>query len=607
MLIEAFSPQQAGKPFPMTVKAVDVNNAVVKTWSGDTLLTSVNSFADPGIIIPSSILASDFMDGVYATVTARIDAPGTYTVTAGSGGFLGVYSPLLVKPGPISEIRITVPPYAPLNAPFTLSVAGLTADGQIKSDYVPEGPILLKANATSTGYLGVKFIYPEDFSNGVATISNQTYNKSQQIWMTAIETVDNLRDTDGPIMVFGPPVRLILLPQPSVSTNFYWNAWFRVRVNVLDINGYPVANFNDNINFSVMPGTLSAATDPVILPGFETQHFASDSFGSQLFFLKVIYSTPESPTNLLLEAENVANAIADTTTDMKFLKESVFDSFEIVSPADGMSVLKDKPFKFIARAVDNFGLPMVLLASYPVLTHELLEPIELTELNVSPDGFLNFIATSEVSLEGKITYTEDLTAKARFTITPEDISPAGDMVEFYVRKGYNLKDSVHQIIATDTFENLSRYILSAFVSPGTGSAELKFTLIDEAREPAYSFGVGIASDGTVVPIGSGVVAGRSQPFSLADALSDHNVWYRVFVAFDYKFDPALASETLIHLQNSTPDGYPASASVLFDGIQLERGLYSDQIKPTSFSPKGWHITSPNRQRSISGEHQYYEW
>ncbi|NLF97497.1 MAG: hypothetical protein GX569_12215 [Candidatus Riflebacteria bacterium] len=606
LMIEAFSPQQSTKPFPMAVKAVDVNNAVVKTWSGDTTLSMVSSLGTPETIYPSAISAASFVDGAYATTTARIDVPATYTVTAVSGAFSGVFTPLYVKPGPVSELRLTVPPYAPLNSPFTISVAGLTADGNVKSDYVPEGPIQLKLNATSTGYLGVQFINPEDFSGGEATVNNQTYNKSQTIWITAIENVDNLKTTAGPILVFGPPVRLVIQPQPDVSASFFWNAWFQVRVSVLDVNGYPVANFSGDIDFAVSPGTAPTATDPTILPGFETQYFEEDSMGSKLFYLKVLYSTAVSPINLRLEAENTANALADVTGNVKFLKESVFDTFEIVSPTAGASVPKNRPFPFRVRAIDNFGNPYSLVASYPTLSAEILDPPGLTMFSASPTSPLEFVGTAELLLQGNVDYAESSTATVRFTVTPEDMSPAGDMVDFSIIEGYNIKDSVYQVIATTTFVVPARYILSGFVSPGTGSADIKLTLIDAVGEPVESYGVRIASSGVCTGIGPVLSFGSSKPITGGNNLSDHNVWYRVYAVFDYQFVPALASETILHLQNSTPDGYPASASVLFDGIQFERTKDPDQRRPTSFSPKGWQLHSPTKQRSMSGEYMYYE-
>lgn len=607
--IETFSPQHAGKPFPMLVKAVDSTGAVVKTWAAaDVSLSALATLGYNSDIIPTTIPAVGFVDGVYATTTAQIATPGTYTVSATSGSLSGSFNPLLVKPGAASTLRITVPDYAPLNANFAMSVAAITADGQIKTDFVPDGPIQLKLNATSTGYLGVQFINPEDFVDGEAKILDQTYNKSQEIYITAIDNVTGMRDTGGPIKVFGPPVRLVLQPLPDASADFFWNNWFKVRVTIKDINGYPVANFSGDIDFDVAPGTGSLAGDVAIMPALVTQFFEADSLGSQEFYLKITYSTSESPTLLDIGATSVAFGLSDSAIDLKFVKEARFDSFEILSPAQDGTVYKGKPFNLRVRAVDNFGDPWVLNASYPEIVIENVDPVSLSSFNATPIGHLEFLSTAEILVSGQIDYADQGSAIVRYSLVPEDNPLAGDFVEFKVSTGFNLKDSIYQKIATATFELPSRYILSAFVSPGTGSAELKFTLIDANGEAGSSYGARIASDGQVVPLGGVVYAGKSDV--LLDPMiskPDHQAWYRVYFAFDYQYDKNLASETIIHLQNSSPAGYTSSATVYFDGIQLEKGFFADQTEPTAYAGSGVQIFTPNTGRSVSGGNKYFEW
>jgi len=607
--IETFSPQQAGKPFPMLVKAVDASGAVVKTWAAaDATMSALSTLGFNSDILPAAIPAADFVDGVYATTTAQIVTPGTYTVSVSSGALSGSFSPLLVKPGAASALRITVPDYAPLNANFAMSVAAVTADGQVKTDFVPDGPIQLKLNATSTGYLGVQFINPEDFVDGEAKILDQTYNKSQEIFITAIDNVTGMRDTGGPIKVFGPPVNLVLEPLPDASSDFFWNNWFKVRVTIKDVNGYPVANFSGDIDFAVTAGTGSTASDVAIIPALVTQLLEVDSLGSQEFYLKVTYSTLQSPTLLDIEATSAAYSLTDTATDLKFIKEPRFDSFEILSPANNGTVYKDKPFNFRVRAIDNFGNPWSLLASYPSILIENVDPLSLSSFNALPSGNLEFLNSSEVIVQGKVDYDEQLSAIVRYSVVPEDNLLAGDFVEFKVSTGFNLKDSIYQKIATETFALPSRYILSAFISPGTGSAELKFTLIDVNGDPKSSFGARIASDGALMPIGPVAYAGKSEVLLDSSIIHpDHQTWYRVYLAFDYQFDQNLASETIIHLQNSTPAGYTASTTAYFDGIQLEKAFFADQTAPTAYSGSGVQIFSPNTGRSVSGENEYFEW
>ena len=86
---------------------------------------------------------------------------------------------------------------------------------------------------------------------------------------------------------------------------------------------------------------------------------------------------------------------------------------------------------------------------------------------------------------------------------------------------------------------------------------------------------------------------------------DHQNWYRVYLGFDYQFDQGVASETIIHLQNSTPAGYSASTTVYFDGIQLERA-FEGQDRPTTYN-QGATLHSPSHDRSLQGGYKYYEW
>lgn len=610
MLIETFSPQLAGEPFPMAIKAVDNNNAVVTTWSGDTTVLATSTLGVNGNLNFNFISAADFVDGVYATDTAIMANTGTYTVSATSGALSGQFSPLFIKPGPIAAIKITLPPYAPLNAPFSMSVSGLAQDGTVKTDYIPEGPVQLALNATSTGYLGIQFIDPDQFINGEAQLTTQTYNKSQIIWITARDNVMNLQNRGGPVYVFGPPVRIVLQPQPSISADFFWRNYFLVKVSIKDINGYLVANFAGDINFQVLPGTVPTATDAFILPSLTTQYLDSASLGSKDFFLKIDYSTTASPINLKLGAINPDYSLSTVTDDVKFWRVSVFDHFKIDSPASGSFLRKKSRYNFTVTAISNFDLPIILAASYPQFLAELVEPVSLVDFSASPTSPLEFVGVSTVTQDGSIYYEDRATASVRLTVTPQFGYPGSDSVLINIVEGYDVKDSVYQMVATSTFSSPlpDRYILSAYVSPGTGSAELKFTLINEQGKPEDSYGLRIASDSTITPIGTIVSLGKSEPFVMPGTLPGEEItWYRVYFAFDYRFESATASDTIIHLQNSTPSHYTASATVLFDGVQLERGINPNQTRPTSYSPNSRKLVSPNMERTISGQQSYYEW
>jgi hypothetical protein len=164
--------------------------------------------------------------------------------------------------------------------------------------------------------------------------------------------------------------------------------------------------------------------------------------------------------------------------------------------------------------------------------------------------------------------------------------------------------TIYQEVATSVFAPPpphNRYILSALVCPGSGAARLGFlqTLPDGTVKNIDL--VEIASDATLTAGGAHV-----QEHGLLDAIQvGSSTWYRVFVVFNYTFNETFASGTYIVLGNTSPA--IASYAVWFDGIQLEKAIWPDQRRPTTFN-RGKKIVSPNRQQGLSDDRgPYSEW
>ena len=81
-------------------------------------------------------------------------------------------------------------------------------------------------------------------------------------------------------------------------------------------------------------------------------------------------------------------------------------------------------------------------------------------------------------------------------------------------------------------------------------------------------------------------------------------WYRTYVAFDYTYDPAIASWNYVMVRNNSP--LTASYSVWFDGIQLEKHALSGQKRPTPFNAAK-KIILPSSEETTDGASHYYEW
>jgi len=165
--------------------------------------------------------------------------------------------------------------------------------------------------------------------------------------------------------------------------------------------------------------------------------------------------------------------------------------------------------------------------------------------------------------------------------------------------------TIIQSIATSTFAGSSqRYFLSAFVCPGSGSAKLALIARDGANiDTTLTFGVEINAASVLTTYGSGIHSAGILK-TVRPSSPGGYTWYRIFMAFDFAYDPDVASHTYLSLENSSPT--TASHAVWFDGVQLERSVFPNQSHPTAFGT-GKKIISPNRNSDLSGEKLYMEW
>jgi hypothetical protein len=94
-------------------------------------------------------------------------------------------------------------------------------------------------------------------------------------------------------------------------------------------------------------------------------------------------------------------------------------------------------------------------------------------------------------------------------------------------------------------------------------------------------------------------------------------FYRVYFAFTVS--ESLATDTLgvpiepenqdkivILLTQSANEHNTASTTVYFDGVKLEKALFPDQDRPTTYH-KNTTLVSPSQGLDVSGKHKHYEW
>ncbi|MEW5994687.1 MAG: hypothetical protein AB1744_09845, partial [Candidatus Zixiibacteriota bacterium] len=170
--------------------------------------------------------------------------------------------------------------------------------------------------------------------------------------------------------------------------------------------------------------------------------------------------------------------------------------------------------------------------------------------------------------------------------------------------------TVFQEIATSTFTTAApnhRYLLSAWVCAGTGTAQLGFLQTTNSGQTLINYDYLRLSPGGVLARGGAnvVEAGVSERRQVTLPTGETSFWQRAHIAFDYRFDPTSASETWVLLQNLS--AFPtASAAVWFDGVQLEKATFDGQTRPTTYAP-GEKIISPNPCWNIEGTKRLYEY
>ncbi|NLI78694.1 MAG: hypothetical protein GX442_19920 [Candidatus Riflebacteria bacterium] len=148
-----------------------------------------------------------------------------------------------------------------------------------------------------------------------------------------------------------------------------------------------------------------------------------------------------------------------------------------------------------------------------------------------------------------------------------------------------------------------RFFLSAMVNPGTGSARIGFLQSREDGSQANLDFVDVSAAGAITAGGTNLrFSGLLESIPTGSTAS--GTWYRIFLAFDYAYNPDLASRTYVILQNTAPN--TASYSAWFDGVKFEAASFEGQQRPTSFG-RNRQIVSPNNTLDIQGNRRYYEW
>ncbi|MBP5468535.1 MAG: hypothetical protein J6Z11_04750, partial [Candidatus Riflebacteria bacterium] len=224
-------------------------------------------------------------------------------------------------------------------------------------------------------------------------------------------------------------------------------------------------------------------------------------------------------------------------------------------------------------------------------------------------------------------------------------------------------DTVYQVLATDTFIDVTNaesktYFVSAWICPGLpdpanlSAANLSVIRVDKEGKPKAALSVRMSNNGlglennletadykvykdnpdyenvgpspatfsfSLKPDGKPICGISGDPITAIDEAdpSKRLTFYRVYFAFnvgeslatdssDISIEPENQDKIVILLTQSTHPGNTASTTVYFDGVKLEKSLFEQQDRPTTYH-KSTTLVSPSNILDVSGKHKHYEW
>ena len=260
--------------------------------------------------------------------------------------------------------------------------------------------------------------------------------------------------------------------------------------------------------------------------------------------------------------------------------------------------------------------------------------------------------TQTLSYKGEVAYTtiDRIVVLRRGPVTPED--------------------TVYQVVASDAFDipvdmngvaSPTTYFISAWVCPGLNNppinsnisaANLSVIRCDKEGKPKATLSVqmsnnelgnlknnqtngyklykgdyenvgpgdpGVATFSFAIGNDGNPICGISgDPVQAKDDLDNIYYFYRVYFAFtvgeslatdsmNLPIDPENQDKIVILLTQSVKDGNTSPTAVYFDGVKLEKRLWDNQDRPTTYHRDTTTLVSPSSDLDVSGKHKHYEW
>jgi hypothetical protein len=262
--VSASSPQIAGQPFTLTIKAIDEDGAVSPTYTDPVNITVNYITPASGTGTLAVTTTSSFTGGIASVTNESFSDCGTITITvtkAEDAAKTGTSNNIVVIPDDFTVVPGEAT--STVNKLFTLTITARNAQGNTTPNYKGNANVSAVYVSPSTdqgGSMSPALLDSGDFSNGIAAVAAAKYDKWGTVKIKASDALDATRSGESEEIVFLPKdFSVVPSAPPSARAFYYLKEVLPVMVTARDQDNNPVANYQGGVLVSSSDNSVSSA------------------------------------------------------------------------------------------------------------------------------------------------------------------------------------------------------------------------------------------------------------------------------------------------------------------------------------------------------------
>jgi len=338
-LVEATSPQIAGSAFTLTITALNDEGGVAEGYSDPVTISCNYISPSSGTQELSVTSTSNFTNGVATITNQTYPDAGTITITViktGDETKAGTSNSIVFIPYDftveVSELDASITGSNYTNhttaKPFTLTVTARNASAATCANY--KGTAELSADyidpsTDQDGSFSTDSLSSEYWSDGIAEITTQTYDKWGVITITATDSTLDTQTGTSEKIVFLPKDFAIDLSDIPLSRDFYYT--YEAFDATVTARGY------DDIAIPNYQGTITFTSDGLNVPSDYT--FTATDLGTHIF--RGING--QSPTSTTITVTDTTYTSITGTSSTMALQAGTIKVYNASGPVGSIAVV----------------------------------------------------------------------------------------------------------------------------------------------------------------------------------------------------------------------------------------------------------------------------